>query len=1267
MFNPTVNPRKMKPCKLILLLLAVLNTQVIFTQTFSNQFKIEQLEKQADSLLKVFKYDSAATHFIKIAEYYKKNRKWLACVKNYRLAGNFYLRSYKSDSALHFIQISLKIAEKQLCNNKFDESLERSDIYLIMGEYFRSMGIADSAMHYYHKALEMNAADTISMLKKADILNKMAMLYLDLNLVDSALNICNKALSIRNFFLDENTREIADSYFLMGRIYDFSGIFENSLEYYLKALQIRTSLYGDIHPDVAYCYNNLGCYYYNIGQFNKAIEFGLKALNIRILVFGEQHPETADSYLNLGVFNDELNLYNKAKEYYVKSVQSRIVTNNEQWKTLAFTYTDLGSTSYESGNCDDALEYFKKAIFIFDSLFGAENIYSTIVKVNVSEIFLKKGELDNAETCIQNAYAHLSTEKEKVFSTHDYYNQQLGRIYLMKGDYENALNYTKKALENESSFYDENHPEIAEKYLFIGGIYFEIGEFDMALEYFQKSLNTDIEIFGENNIELVPVFSNIAAVYLIKKEYLKSVEYFRKCLIINSSWKIDNAIEITSDYLNIAMAYYEMKELDSSLFYLKKSLQITSIDTGVLNSVVIENYCNIGYLYSRSGNMKEAIHYIDKALKTSEKLYSQKHPYRAYVLNAIGDYYLTNHEYDSALNYLQKALVANAKDFNDTSVYSNPTLNNILSRPYLIITLAKKGQALNKRYLENTGLQQDLFNSLACYELVCRLINDMKIGYRIEESKLYLSINTKQYFDEAMNVVFEFENNNSINNHSKIFEFIERGKSISIYSRFNELKATRFSGIPDSLINLEKELQQREEFCKMEIYKEENNNVTSNSERVKYLENMHFNTSRKLDSLISFFETSYPVYYDLKYANNTANISDIQKTLDGRTVLLDYFLGDTSLFIAAVADSSFNVYKIDIGNSFRAKVENYFSDIKTAETDSFLIESQMLYNYLIKPVRQDIAGKNHLIIIPDDCLYYIPFETLIDTATAIDLKDEIYSRANYLIKDFAITYHHSATLWYQSILKAQIQPLEANRKFAGFAPVFDRKAANGTILARNIPVIDTSGNSQIFRSVSRDMKHFNPLPYSEKEVVSIAGLFEKKHQKAVVYLYQDASETNFKDNAGGYTYVHISSHGFSNDNIPALSGIAFSQPAMIADSLSEYTEDGVLYAGETYSLNLNADLLVLSSCESGLGKLIKGEGLMALSRGFLYSGTPNIVFSLWKVLDKPTKDLMVEFYAGFLEGKSYSEALREAKLTLIADRNISHPHFWSGFLLIGRD
>jgi len=252
-------------------------------------------------------------------------------------------------------------------------------------------------------------------------------------------------------------------------------------------------------------------------------------------------------------------------------------------------------------------------------------------------------------------------------------------------------------------------------------------------------------------------------------------------------------------------------------------------------------------------------------------------------------------------------------------------------------------------------------------------------------------------------------------------------------------------------------------------------------------------------------------------------------------------------------------------------------------------------------------------------------------------------------------------LWYNYKKREEERAPNMQMNFVGFAPVFSKEKNNGLIISSNIKAIDTTENNLAYRSISTDLKRFNPLPYSKDEVTSIVHLFEKHKKEAKAYIYSEANETNFKNNTSNYSIIHVSSHGFANDKEPDLSGIVFSQPTDTSEK-----EDGILYTGETYNLNLKADLVVLSSCESGLGKLIKGEGLQALSRGFLYAGAPNVIFSLWRTLDKPTKDLMVQFYSNVLDGKTYAESLRQAKLNLIKNPGTAFPHFWGGFVLIGR-
>ena len=188
------------------------------------------------------------------------------------------------------------------------------------------------------------------------------------------------------------------------------------------------------------------------------------------------------------------------------------------------------------------------------------------------------------------------------------------------------------------------------------------------------------------------------------------------------------------------------------------------------------------------------------------------------------------------------------------------------------------------------------------------------------------------------------------------------------------------------------------------------------------------------------------------------------------------------------------------------------------------------------------------------------------------------------------------------------------------------------------------------------------LASSEAEVRNIFEMFAKTGQPAKACMWGAANRQNFSsDSVAKYRYIHLATHGFVNSEKPELSGVQLSH-------LQGDSQEGVLYSNDVYGLKLNCDLLVLSACETGLGKIMKGEGIVGLSRAFIYAGSKNLLVSLWKVSDNSTSQMMTEFYQLLLKEKNelnYAEILQKAKLMLILDKNYSRPYYWAPFILIG--
>ncbi len=259
---------------------------------------------------------------------------------------------------------------------------------------------------------------------------------------------------------------------------------------------------------------------------------------------------------------------------------------------------------------------------------------------------------------------------------------------------------------------------------------------------------------------------------------------------------------------------------------------------------------------------------------------------------------------------------------------------------------------------------------------------------------------------------------------------------------------------------------------------------------------------------------------------------------------------------------------------------------------------------------------------------------------------------DYLIKKHAFSYHYSASLFAKARRK---QPLNQGVGIYDFAPVYEKNAS-----ADAVPIV-ASAPPMSLRATNRNGS-FAPLPESKREAKTIFSLFEAENAGAnKLALHDKANEAELKQQLEQpFQFIHIAGHSFANIDHPKFSGIA------CFDELLDSKEDGVLYTGEIYALTAKADLVTLSSCESGFGKLDRTEGLLGLNRAFIYAGSPNVVFSLWKVYDKVTARLMVDFYGQILAGRNYSDALRQAKLNLLKRETTAAPHFWSPYLLIGR-
>lgn len=369
--------------------------------------------------------------------------------------------------------------------------------------------------------------------------------------------------------------------------------------------------------------------------------------------------------------------------------------------------------------------------------------------------------------------------------------------------------------------------------------------------------------------------------------------------------------------------------------------------------------------------------------------------------------------------------------------------------------------------------------------------------------------------------------------------------------------------------------------------------------------------------------------------------------LEKETALIEFVLGEERSFAWVLKSGKLAAVNLPARKdlepliaAFRATISAKVNSTNAAQAVAKLkTQSQPLYEKLFQPLERHLAGARKLIIVPDAALAYLPFETLAGSANR--------GAATFLIERFAISYAPSASAL-DALRKLKPNYSEAKGIVAFGDPVY---AKSETEPAALVP-----GKERGF--------DFRQLPYTRTEVNAIAALFPPTER--MVLLGAEAQEANVKTAPlAKFRYLHFATHALVDEEHPARSAIMLSAPANF--QAADNKEDGALQMAEVMRLKLNADLVTLSACRTGLGRMLHGEGIIGLTRAFLYAGADSVVVSLWNVNDIATASLMKSFYKNLQQGLGKDDALRQAKLGLLRGQQPAwqHPYFWAPFVLVG--
>ncbi|MCB0642273.1 MAG: CHAT domain-containing protein, partial [Phaeodactylibacter sp.] len=656
-------------------------------------------------------------------------------------------------------------------------------------------------------------------------------------------------------------------------------------------------------------------------------------------------------------------------------------------------------------------------------------------------------------------------------------------------------------------------------------------------------------------------------------------------------------------------------------------------------------YLALGEASNELGRLPAAATYFEKALSWARQEYPEGHREIGKALVWHGELLAKTSRPQAGLKALQEALELFIPAFQPRSLRELPPAALLTRETWLMATLKLKGEIFEQRYRE-TGKLADLACAGRHYQLAVAHINRAKQLYSDDAAKSFWGAYSTPFIEAAVRSQLRlFERDQNAAHLDTAFLLAQSANAYLLRERIQEDRLLPVAGISADSIRLLED--QRDSLLAVEEALQESRHQ---AERDNLLLDW-VRQSRELELLQAALKTSYPEYARLSSAVPQISLENLQEQVDEETLFINYFVGQDSIYAFAGKGTNIQVYSAALDTLFTGHLTRYrrsISDldyIRTARTQAeneFLESSFWLYQQLVAPaLNLDTSGLRKLLLIPDGPLGYLVFDCLLTAPAASWLDSD-----HFLLKKYALQYQYAAGLITQESTQA------AGRGFLGFGIEY------GEDLWKQfqLPEKDTIRNDSILPFLRG--KNWGPLKFADDEVRAVG-----KSIKGRYFLNEKAQKSRFVQYCSDYDIIHIAAHGFVEAAAGPEAYLLF-HPGRATDYL--------LGLQEVIRLDIPAQLVVLSACQTATGALLEGEGVMSIARGFQVAGCRSVLASQWSLTDQTTYQLMQRFYAELKKGHSKSEALRAAKLQYLQDDALSSPAYrlpvyWAALTLVGDD
>jgi len=1023
---------------------------------------------------------------------------------------------------------------------------------------------------------------------------------------------------------------------------DNQGKYNEAIPLAERALAIKKKLLGTEHSDIADSLNTLATLYESQGRYAEAEPLYLQALEMRQRLLGHEYPDVATSLNNLAGLYASQGRYAKAEPLYRQALEMRQRLLGNEHPAVATSLNNLAFLYSSQGRYAKAEPLYRQALEMRQRLLGNEHPLVAESLNNLAALYAKQGRYTAAETLYHQALEM----RQRLFGTEhpDVANSlnNLAELYRSQGRYTAAETLYYQALKMRQRLLGNEHPLVASSLNNLAGLYASQGRYAEAEPLYRQALDMNQRLLGNEHPTVATSLNNLAELYRIQGRYAEAEPLYCQALEMNQHLLGNEHPLVASSLNNLGLLYeYQGRDKEAETLY-RQALEMNQRLLGNEHPIVAISLNNLAELYSSQGRYAEAEPLYRQALEMRQRVLGKEHPKVAISLNNLAFFYKSQGRYTEAETLYRQALKMNQRLLGNEHPLVATSLNNLA---FLYLSQGNIIDALN---FLTQGLEVEEYN----------LTYNLSAGFERQKRDYIKTISGTTNATISLNL-------NSASNNPKATRLAfttvlqRKGRILDILTKNLQILRQRVHDsesqkLIDELSNLYSQLavliHNRPEKLPLNEYRQQ---VEKLEEKAKQKEDELSRRSAE------FRIQSQPVSVEAVQKlipSDAALVELVQyQPFNPKASKDDERFGKPH-YAAYVLKSTGEPQGIDLGAA--TKIDTALNLFRQYVRDSHAPLTQVkssardLNKIVMQPIRQLLGNTHKILISPDGTLNLIPFEALVD------------ENDQFLVENYSFTYLTSG----RDLLRLQNSFPSQQPPVVMADPYFERP---GEIAS--IPSQINVANSHITRSIDLSQQKFPPLPGTAEEARAIAPLL------GITPVIGSSASKGTIQQLNSPKILHIATHGFFEiipkneenqstlaDNPLLLSGLVL---AGFKNHQAGGNENGILTALETTALNLvGTKLVVLSACDTGMGKDITGEGLYGLRRALIIAGSESQVISLWKVDDLATKDLMVDYYKGVLANQGRSEALRQTQLHMLRGefgQEYQHPYYWAAFIPSG--